>query len=96
MELIVVLIYVNLFPFLLQVATMMSCPLPMSLSIIPKIHSDFSPVHIGVKVSVALVKKIQLGLFWKMSKKIEFRDGPGPPPYLHYIILKIPIFAFYR
>ncbi|XP_073817333.1 polypyrimidine tract-binding protein 1 heph isoform X9 [Musca autumnalis] len=31
------------------VATMMSCPLPMSLSIIPKIHSDFSPVHIGVK-----------------------------------------------
>ncbi|XP_075165371.1 polypyrimidine tract-binding protein 1 heph isoform X4 [Haematobia irritans] len=32
-----------------SVATMMSCPLPMSLSIIPKIHSDFSPVHIGVK-----------------------------------------------
>ncbi|XP_075165238.1 polypyrimidine tract-binding protein 1 heph isoform X2 [Haematobia irritans] len=32
-----------------NVATMMSCPLPMSLSIIPKIHSDFSPVHIGVK-----------------------------------------------
>lgn len=37
---------------------MMSCPLPMSLSIIPKIHSDFSPVHIGVKVSLALVNNI--------------------------------------
>uniref|UniRef100_A0A1A9Z4B0 Uncharacterized protein n=1 Tax=Glossina pallidipes TaxID=7398 RepID=A0A1A9Z4B0_GLOPL len=31
------------------VATMMSCPLPMPLPIIPSLH-EFSPVHIGVKL----------------------------------------------
>ena len=42
------------FFFCFQVATMMSCPLPMPLPIIPTIHSDFSPIHIGVKVSSAI------------------------------------------
>ncbi|XP_036324880.1 uncharacterized protein LOC118738074 isoform X2 [Rhagoletis pomonella] len=35
-----------------NVANMMSCPLPMTLPILSSaLHSDFSPVHIGVKVS---------------------------------------------
>ncbi|XP_036324879.1 uncharacterized protein LOC118738074 isoform X1 [Rhagoletis pomonella] len=35
-----------------NVANMMSCPLPMTLPILSSaLHSDFSPVHIGVKPS---------------------------------------------
>uniref|UniRef100_A0A1A9WYY1 Uncharacterized protein n=1 Tax=Glossina brevipalpis TaxID=37001 RepID=A0A1A9WYY1_9MUSC len=42
--------FIAFYYYFSYVATMMSCPLPMPLPIIPSLH-EFSPVHIGVKLT---------------------------------------------
>lgn len=42
---------IYLLTIIFQVVTMMSCPLPLPLPLLPSaLHADFAPVHIGIKV----------------------------------------------
>uniref|UniRef100_A0A1A9V6B9 Uncharacterized protein n=1 Tax=Glossina austeni TaxID=7395 RepID=A0A1A9V6B9_GLOAU len=49
--------FIAFYCFSSYVATMMSCPLPMPLPIIPSLH-EFSPVHIGVKCNWGNVQQV--------------------------------------
>lgn len=60
----------------LQVAAMMSCPLPLPLTTLhapAALHADYPPIHIGVKVSLTLLFPCKRRK-WKKEKEEKVND----------------------
>lgn len=65
--------FLSLFSEYSQVATIMSCPLPLPLPLLPPaLHADYPPVHIGVKVCVH-IPPCDGGPIKLTLRKISFR-----------------------